>query len=58
MVRADGDGHGADPSQLENYQLGFFIARNMELFHLSARDRSLLITGGEIQLITPLRISH
>lgn len=44
MIRADGDGRNDDPSQLENYQLGFFIARQMELFHLAARGRSLLIT--------------
>lgn len=58
MRRADGGGHSGDPSQLENYQLGVFIACYMELLHLAARGRSLLITKGEIQLITPSRASH
>ena len=57
IIRADGDGHSGDPSQLENYQLGFFVASYMELFCLSARGRTLLITRGEIQLIILSRVS-
>lgn len=56
--KSDGDGHSGDPSQLENYWLGIFITCYMELFCLSARGRSLLITRGEIQLITPSHVSN
>lgn len=45
MIRANGDGHNHDPSQLENYRLGFFTAHQTEPFHPAARGRSLLITG-------------